>query len=238
METYQEFLNRVSSYRPSTLFDTKKCFVPDEQRVVKKVNHDDTFRSFFGDTVVFKITPSEQKQVECIAKKLYQEFGGCFAEQIGAETYHVTLHDLVSGNDLSQIAAEMFKNELAIKDAFRAYNFSHNLIKMKSAYLLNMVNTSIVLVLIPASEKEYRALMELKQVFQEISPLAYPLTPHVTLAYFNRSVIDQLKVAAISALAVKLYSESMYFSLHIDDLFYQKFISMGQYYDIFRIFEK
>jgi len=238
MEPYQDFLNRVNSYCSDTLFDTQKCFVPDEQRVVKKVNNDGTFRSFFGDTVVFKLNQKEQKQIECIAESLYRTFGDCFADKIDAETYHVTLHDLVSGNDLSQIAVQMFENELAIKDAFKSYNFSCNPIKMKSAYLINMVNTSIGLVLIPESEGDYQALMELKCIFQEISPLDYPLTPHITLAYFGREGIDQKKTAEISTLAKELYSEPMYFTLHIDDLIYQKFINMNHYYDIFRISDK
>jgi len=237
MEAYQEFLSRISSYHEHALFDIQKCFIPDEQRIVKKVNHDGSFRSFFGDTVVFRINQKEQKQVEHIAKSLYKNFGDCFAEQIDAETYHVTLHDLASGNDLSQIAVRMFENELAIKDAFGRYNFPQNPIKMKSTYLLNMVNTSIALVLIPNREADYQALMELKRVFQVISPLDYPFTPHITLAYFGRAGIDQNKIAALSTLVTELYSEPTYFSLHIDDLFYQKFISMNQYYDIFKINE-
>ena len=235
MEDYQEFLDRINSYRTPELFDTQKCFVPAEG-VAEKVNRDGTFRQFYGDTVVFKINPSEQEYASRIAKGLYNNFSDCFAERIDAETYHVTLHDLVSGIDLSQIAVQMFKNELAIKDAFKAYKFSHNPIKMKSAYLLNMVNTSIVLVLIPISEADYEALMQLKRTFQIISPLSYPLTPHITLAYFGRSEIDKDKVVALSRLAAELYNEPLRFSLHIDNLFYQKFVNMNHYNDIFRIF--
>ena len=235
LENYQEFLDRINSYRTPELFDTQKCFIPAEG-VLEKVNQDGTFRQFYGDTVVFKINPSEQEYASRIAEGLYNNFSDLFAERIGAETYHVTLHDLVSGNDLSQIAMQIFKNELAIIDAFRAYNVSHNPIKMKSAYLLNMVNTSIVLVLTPASEADYEALMQLKRILQIISPLSYPLTPHITLAYFGRSEIDKDKVAALSRLAAELYTESLHFSLHIDDLFYQKFVNMNHYYDIFRIF--
>ena len=237
-ENYQDFLQRVNSYHPHILFNTQRCFVPDEERVVKKVNHDGTFRSFYGDAVVFKINQHEQQQVKLIAKELYKNFTDCFAEQVKSETYHVTLHDLVSSNELTQIAVGMFKNELAIKDAFRGDNFPHNPIKMRSAYLLNMVNTSIVLVLIPSTEADYKALIQLKRIFQEISPLDYPLTPHITLAYFSRAGFDQNKAAELSTFAAKLYNKPKHFSLQIDDLFYQKFISMNHYYDIFRILEE
>ena len=234
MESYQDFLKRVKSYYTKELFGEQKSFIPDE-RVEKKVNLDGTFRSFFGDTVVFKINQSGQKQIEHMAKSLHENFGDCFAEKISAETYHVTLHDLASGNDLSQIAVRMFENELAIKDAFRTYDFTHHSIKMKADYVLNMVNTSIVLVLIPEREEDYQALMQLKRIFQEISPLDYPLTPHITLAYFGRAGIDHDKMMALSALVAKFNFKSISFELHKEDLFYQKFVSMNQYYDIYSI---
>jgi len=237
MESHQEFLNRVNSYQTPTLFDPRKCFTPSEG-VGKKVARDGMFRSFFGDTVVFKIRQEEQQQIEHIAKSLYKSFGDCFAEQLDAKAYHVTLHDLVSENDLSQIAVQIFENELLIKDAFASLNPLQNSIKMKSVYLHNMVNTSIVLVLIPESKADYQELIRLKRILQMISPLNYPLTPHITLAYFNRLKIDQDKMKDLSRLATELYSESLHFSLHIDDLFYQKFINMNRYYDIFRIFDK
>jgi len=236
-EVYKDFLKRVNSYHHPALFGTQQCFTPDE-RVVKKVNNDGTFRSFFGDTVVFKINQDEQKQIEYMAESLHENFGDCFAERINPESYHVTLHDLASGNDLSQIAVGMFENELAIKDAFSAYRFPHHPIKMKLSYVINMVNTSIGLVLIPEREEDYQALMQLKQIFQVISPLDYPLTPHITLAYFGRTGMDQDKMAALSALVATFNSEPIFFQLHIDNLFYQKFVSMNHYYDIFPIFNK
>jgi len=33
METYQEFLDRIDSYCSHILFDTQKCFVPDDPKI-------------------------------------------------------------------------------------------------------------------------------------------------------------------------------------------------------------
>ena len=48
-----------------------------------------------------------------------------------------------------------------------------------------MVNTSLVLCFEPETDEDCQKLMSYYEMFQKVVPLSYPLTPHITLAYFN-----------------------------------------------------
>ena len=53
METYKDFLERISYQYPELLLE-EGDFKPDK-RVYEKVDPDNSFKPFFGDTVVFDL---------------------------------------------------------------------------------------------------------------------------------------------------------------------------------------
>lgn len=75
---------------------------------------------------------------------------------------------------------------------------------MKTNYIFNMVNTSIVLGLYPADEIEYKKMMKLYQLVDDIKNLPYPLAPHITLAYYNRNGFSKDLVSRLENTVNKL----------------------------------
>lgn len=234
METYQEFLDRINS------FEHKKwSFVPGDftgnPSLTKKVNQDNSFRPFYGDTVVFNLNDATKKRLEKWLDKLYAEVPECFAERLVTGTFHMTLHDLSNSEKTEEVAGELIENRKKIQ-ALRE-NVKHFEtfagIKMKSKCVFNMVNTSLVLGLYPTNESEYEKLMTLYERFNEVRKLPYPLTPHITLAYYNVHGFSASSARKLEELVYQLNSEEL--ELETKELFYQHFDSMNHYTNILSI---
>lgn len=250
METYREFLERINSFekKEPSFGDTYFGVSPS---VVQKVAEDNGFKKFYGDTVVFNLDDKiKGKLAECV-EKLYATAPECFAKRLAASTYHMTLHDLSNASALADVAEQVFWNELAVLErmekcrdiASAAYakndGASGNArnIKMRCKYIFNMVNTSLVLGLYPADENEYVKLMKLYELFDEVKPLSYPLTPHITLAYYNVHGFSAEAAMRLTAVVQELNEqiEGLEVELDCGNLCYQKFTSMDEYYDVVRL---
>ena len=107
METYKDFLERISYQQPELLIG-EGDFKPDK-RVYEKVDPDNSFKPFFGDTVVFELDSSTKERVIQQIKKLYDTVPECFSEQINTDTLHMTLHDLSASDKLEKVSAAVFK---------------------------------------------------------------------------------------------------------------------------------
>ena len=105
-------------------------------------------------------------------------------------------------------------------------------IRMKSKYIFNMVDTSLVLGLYPVNEGEYRRLMDLFFLFDTVKKLSYPFTPHITLAYYNVNGFDLQAAGRLEDTVNMLNKNEMEIELDMNHLCYQKFKSMNDYIDI------
>ena len=165
---------------------------------------------------------------------LYQFVPECFCERLTPNTFHVTLHDLSNSPTLRDVAEELFENELKVIERIREIQ-EYKKIKMKSKYIFNMVDTSLVLGLYPVDEGEYRKLMELYCIFDNVKKLSYSFTPHITLAYYNVNGFD-LRAARILENAVsRLNNNELEIELNINNLYYQKFKSINNYVNIINL---
>ncbi|MBQ7528793.1 hypothetical protein IJT10_02665 [bacterium] len=99
-----------------------------------------------------------------------------------------------------------------------------------------MVNTSLCLGLRPIDEEEYAKWMNLYNLLEEIRPLPYPSTPHITLAYYSPQGFNKLLCQKLQK-CVRKFNEDSSFSITLttDNLYYQKFMSMNEYYNIFKL---
>ena len=114
---------------------------------------------------------------------LYQSAPECFCERLASNTFHVTLHDLSNSPVLQNVAGELFENELRVIEKKREIQqAAKTTLKLKSNYIFNMVDTSLVLGLYSADKDEYCQLMRLYSIFDDVKKLDYPFTPHITLA--------------------------------------------------------
>ena len=145
----------------------------------------------------------------------------------------MTLHDLSNSPVLEDIAVELFENELkAVKISEK---IAKQKIRMKSKYIFNMVNTSLVMGLYPINEEEYNKLMNLYYLFDDVKKLSYPLTPHITLGYYNVDGFNALSARKLENIVKELNANEIEIELDTKELFYQKFVSMNEYINIFSL---
>ena len=230
METYKEFLDRINTFEKKDVSfgDTDFCVNPS---LVKKVDEDNAFRTFYGDTIVFDLDNATKEKLAEYVGKIYERAPECFCEKLIPRTYHMTLHDLSNAPILDEVAAELFDNELKVLEFKKKIDACK--IKMKSKCIFNMVNTSLVLGLYPVDEEEYEKLMKLYFFFDEVKELGYPLTPHITLAYYNVNGFSVESARKLEKVVADLNECELEVELNVKELYYQKFRSMNDYINIF-----
>lgn len=232
METYQEFLDRINSFEKREINYGNKYFKGNPS-IAQKVGEDNAFKNYYGDTVVFALDDIVKEKLAEYVELLYQSAPECFCERLVPHTFHVTLHDLSNAPVLRDVAEELFENELKVIEKMGEIQKQENAaIKMKSKYIFNMVDTSLVMGLYPADEGEYCRLMNLYSVFDTVRKLNYPFTPHITLAYYNVNGFDLQAARSLEAAVSRLNNDEIEIELSIDHLYYQKFKSMNDYIDI------
>lgn len=231
METYQQFLERINTFEKQEMFLGNDYFYGNPS-IAQKVDGQNQFQPFWGDTIVFQLDSDVKKRLEECVEYLYQEVEECFAQQLVTDTFHMTLHDLSNSPFLYNIAEEVFKNELKVIEIFK--QIKPQKIKMKSKYIFNMVSTSLVLGLYPATEEDYEKLMELYEMFHKVKRLPYPFTPHITLAYYNVYGFDTNSARKLEAIVWELNQQEIEFTLDTCDLYYQKFTTMNDYISIIK----
>lgn len=241
METYQKFLDRINSFE-------KKCwsFVPGDftgnPSLAKKVKKDNSFRPFYGDTVVFDLDVTTKERLAKWLDKLYAEVPECFANRLVTDTFHMTLHDLGNAEVVDDIANELAQNEKKVQLLCEKLKGVKNtgIIRMRSKCVFNMVNTSLVLGLYPADEVEYEKLMNLYEAFNEVKELPYPLTPHITLAYYNVHGFCDASARKLEEIVCQLNSDELESEIEIvleaRKLYYQHFDSMNHYRNVIPFF--
>ena len=235
METYQEFLNRINSFEKREINYGNKLFKGNPS-ISQKVGKDNVFRNFYGDTIVFALDESVKEKLAEYVELLYQSAPECFCERLVPHTFHVTLHDLSNAPVLQDVAEELFENELKVMEKKEEIQKQENeIIKMKSKYIFNMVDTSLVLGLYPVDEGEYRRLMDLYFLFDTVKKLSYPFTPHITLAYYNVNGFDLQAARSLEDAVNELNKNEIDIELNVNHLYYQKFKSMNDYIDIINL---
>lgn len=229
MESYSDFLHRIDTFEKRELSLGEGHFTVSAS-VSQKVDENNRFRPFYGDTIVFNLEDSTKKKLSGIVDRLYEAVPECFCERLLCATLHMTLHDLSSSPDLETIASETYINELRVIE--KAKQIHESSIKMRSKYIFNMVNTSLVLGLYPADEEEYTKLTKLYRMFDEVRQLPYPLTPHITLAYYSVFGFDAASAKKLEHIVWELNEQDMEIHLDVNELYYQKFLSMNEYINI------
>ncbi len=229
MENYNEFLERINSFEKREVFYGNDYFHGNPS-IAQKVNRENRFQPFYGDTMVFDLDCDTKEKIAKIVEKLYANVPECFCEKLVANTFHMTLHDLSNSSVLQDVAAEVFENELKVVEIIKG--IQPQTIRMKSKYIFNMVGTSLVMGLYPATEEDYVKLMTLYEKFNEVKHLNYPLTPHITLAYYNVHGFSAEAARKLEALVYEMNGEELEVNIDTECLYYQKFVSMNDYRNI------
>ena len=191
-----------------------------------KVNLAGEFLPFHGNTVVFDLSSDTKLALQGLQKELYQTAGWMLSQRIDPATFHMTLHDLVNAPELTDdLKCRMLESEVKAKSILDQWKGQPSL-RMKTTWLFNMVNTSIVLGLAPADEDSWHRLDEMYAALESVVHLGYALTPHITMAYFRPGTYTQYD---LNCLRPALHPVGLEVALSFEGLSYQEFWDMNHY---------
>lgn len=232
LETLEQFRCRTEGFMGDSL--PKEGSFRTNDNLIYKVNEQGALREYCGNTIVFLLKNDDMIKLEKIQRCLNETCSGMLAEPLRRETFHITLHDLVNGvlsRDLSQ-QIEKIRNEAVHKlNEVRKEIGGDLKIRMRSTCLFNMVNTSVVLGFQPADEDSCQNIMELYEKFQDIVYLPYPLTPHVTMAYYKPGTYGYESIEKLDMVIQQVNClEKIELELNISQLVYQEFTDMNHYF--------
>ncbi len=174
----------------------------------RKITPDGNYRSFPGSTVVFRLDRNTYRMVRLMQAALHRHLDGTemLAKPLPISTLHMTLHDLVSpeqnasGREEEKQYAREVENSLEQAESIVRgiqERYAGQEITLIPDRIVNMVSKSLVLLMKPASKQDYTMLLEMYRQFDTIRALPYPLTPHITLAYFRPGMIDGERLGAV-----------------------------------------
>lgn len=198
------------------------------ESLLKKIDADGRFKPFYGDTAIFSLPNHEIARLGQLQNALNDRFGDVLAEKLPPESFHLTLHDLLNSPEGMPAESERVMREVQSLFAEIPDDFPKE-IHLRSVCLFSMVNTSIVMGYEPAEEADCETLMRLYDWFQQIVPLAYPLTLHVTLAYFKPGSYDENMLRLLRNFLIEYSRDSHPVTLNTRDLAYARFASMKEY---------
>ncbi len=233
MENYSQFIERISEFeKPVLEFGSDGFWL--NPNVKRKLNENNMFRPFYGDTTVFDLSDYVKSVLNSMVDYLYENAGECFAQRIKTSSLHITLHDLSNSRNLAKIGEEMFRNELTLLKFVHSKKLQAYTIEFETNYIINMVGTSLVLTVKPVSKADYDKLMNLYSIVDCAKTLPYPLTPHITLAYFNVNGFGaESSERLCNAVNYLNKKNSFEITVSTDLLYYEKFTDMNSYHRIF-----
>ncbi len=208
-----------------------------------KVDQDGNYVVFPGTTVVFRPDKRCLQAIQLMQRVLDQKLHetGMIMPILPASTIHMTLHDLVSPEQCVSDAAhpgayeremaESLNSAVKIVEGIRK-DYAGRKITMVADRIVNMVSKSLVLLLKPRTEQDYELLLDMYGRFDEIVSLPYPLTPHITLAYFRPGLLDGDRLGEAVNFAQIDPDQALTFEFYPEGLTAQVFRDMGSYADV------
>ena len=235
MESYEEFLKRINSFEKLDFLLNEEYFIPDPS-IYSKVNANNEFRDFFGDTTVFDLDNNIKEKISNMIEKLYNEVPECFCEKRVTDTLHMTMHDLSNSISELEIKEEMENNYNKLQNVLSQTPILEQKIKMKTHFITDFGHVNLVLALCPVDKEEYKKLMNIRSIIDKVKKLDYEFTPHVTLAYFNSKGFDVEAVKKLVKIVRELNSkENFDVVLDTKQLYYQRFTNMNCYENLMRL---
>jgi len=192
----------------------------------KKVDDAGNLLPYRGNTVVFLLNDDIKEKLRQLQESLYQAAPEMLAQPLQMSTFHMTLHDLANGTpEQPGLQDYMIYTQEKTLQILPDWKDTPPL-RMKTTWLFNMVNTSIVLGLAPADEESWFRLDEMYTALESVVPLGYALTPHITVGYFRPGTYSPEQVQQLCTALRKVELEII---LRMEDLVLQDFSDMNHY---------
>lgn len=234
-ENYFDYINRIH-----TLIQNRACFPPDHEEfktslnLIQKCREDGSMRSFYGDTVVFRLPNHMKKYLSCIQQSLYQEEGKILSELLPEESLHITLHDLSASAGKNEITPKIEAHGSYIRSIL-PFLKNKGILNLSAKGMVSMVASSIVLLFEPVGEEDHNTIQQMYKSVDKICPLPYPLTLHCTLAYYKPGTYPPEEWNRLYKYITQWNSKNsdgIRFALDSDMIDYQFFCSMKNYESI------
>ena len=224
MESLAAFHIRVDGFQ----HDSLQATLTTKPLLVEKVAPDGTLRPFYGNTMIFDLPADVQLQIARMQLLLHHSCGFMLAEPLAPSTLHMTLHDLLNGVDEAALAESVRQTGTQAKAILAELRqAAQPPIRLTSTLTFNMTNGSVALGFAPDTEADCAAIMGMHARFQDVVALNYPLTPHVTLAYYKPGVYDTATLA--EALRAVNALEKVRITVDVRRLHYYRFTDMNTY---------
>ena len=184
--TEEQFMSYLSDYdhRTAWKYEPIRGTFHTAPGLALKATPEGAYVPFRGTTVVFRMNRQDQHIIRLMQDILYHHLNADSRQPIlmpvlREETFHLTLHDLVCPtlcvSDLRDEAG--YRHELSdslvragrITEAIRR-DFAGRSVTLVADRIVNMVSTSLVLLLRPASEEDFDLLMDVYRRFDDIVP--------------------------------------------------------------------
>ena len=196
-----------------------------------KVDARGKLKPYAGNTTVFLLDDTVKEALAVLQDSLYESVPDMLAEPLQTDTFHITLHSLVDGlPGTPGLAESMDAAAEKAKVLLESWKDGPALC-MQTSWMFNMVNTSIVLGLMPADPQSWQWLDEMYTALEEIVPLGYAMTPHITMAYYRPGVYEE---ADKIRLGTVLRNIDMELTLPMSALVLQNFTDMNHYQTVAR----
>lgn len=228
-ETLSAFHNRVDGFQHDSLphdgwFVTKPL-------LTEKVGPGGELLPFFGNTMIFDLPEAQQLAITRMQLLLHHRCSPFLAHPLTPGTLHLTLHDLLNGTDRAALAEGVTRTGQQAKellDRLRAESLPP--LHLTSTAAFNMVNGSVALGFAPDTEEDCALIMEMHARFQDVVPLNYALTPHVTLAYYKPGSYGAGMIDALAGALEEINSlPPVHLTLTAEALHYYLFEDMNTY---------
>lgn len=229
LETLQAFHARVDGFERDSL--PHDGWLTTKPLLVEKVAPDGKLLPFYGNTMIFDLPMEAQLTIARMQLLLHHRCAGMLAEPLHPATLHMTLHDLLNGVDAAALSAPVAQTgEQAKAILAEQRKAPHPAMHLTSTAAFNMASGSVALGFAPDTEQDCAALMGLHARYQEVVALNYPLTPHVTLAYFRPGTYGPDAVGALAAALADINAlPRVRITLDTDCLHYYRFEDMNTY---------
>ncbi len=229
METLAQFHARVDAFQQDSLPHEGPLVT--KPLLVEKVAPDGGLRPFFGNTMIFDLPMDVQLAITRMQLLLHHRCADMLAQPLTPSTLHMTLHDLLNGVDEAALREPVRQTGDAAK-AILAELRQAALppIHLTSTLAFNMTNGSVALGFAPDTEADCARIMGMHARFQQVVALDYPLTPHVTLAYYKPGSYAPEAVATLAAALAELNAlPRVHITVDTDRLHYYTFEDMNTY---------
>lgn len=198
----------------------------------EKVGPDGRMLPFFGNTMIYDLPDAVKVMIGHMQLRLHHLCAPYLAEPLSPATLHLTLHDLLNGVDEAALREGVHATgqqaQALLADIRREIAPP---IRLTSVAAFNMVNGSVALGFAPDTEADCAAIMALHARYQDVVHLSYPLTPHVTLAYYKPGCYGPEMVAALQKALDEINAlPPVHLALSADTLHYRRFSDMNHYF--------